>query len=125
MLKGTPWWPAREAWDGAVVILEGSEEVPTSDDFCRTLRSWNAAGRLDRIAALLVGRARDYDGEEKLELEETLRDFMIEEAGRPDVVVLANCDFGHTDPQWILPLGCEVEVDAERARVTLLEAAVS
>jgi len=76
-------------------------------------------------AALLVGRARDYDEDEKLALEETLRDFMVEEAERPDVVVLANCDFGHTDPQWILPLGCEIEVDADRARITLLEPAVS
>ena len=125
MLKGTPWWPGSEAWDGAVIMVEGSEEAPEPDDFRRALRSWHAAGRLERIAALIVGRARDYDDVQKTELEDVLRTFMLEEADRPDLIVLANCDFGHTDPQWVLPLGCEVAVDADRARIILTESPVT
>lgn len=124
MLKGTPWWPPPQAWNGTVLMIEGSENAPTPDDFRRALRSWHAGGGLERIAALIVGRARDYSDDDKAALEDAIATFMREEAGRPDLVVLANCDFGHTDPQWVLPLGCEVAVDAERARITLTEPAV-
>lgn len=125
MIKGTAWWPEPADWAGAVLLLEGSEEIPPPEAYRRALRSWIAGGRLEHASALLLGRARGYDVTRRAELDAVVRDTIALEAGRPDMVVLTNCDFGHTDPQWLLPLGCEVEVDAWRARVTLIEAAVT
>jgi len=125
MVKGTPWWPKPEAWRDAVVFIEGSEEVPPPELYSRVLRSWAAAGNLDHVAALLVGRARGYDASQKQALDDAVRTAIGVEAGRPDMPVITNCDFGHTDPQWLLPMGCMVEVDIQRTRIALTESAVS
>jgi muramoyltetrapeptide carboxypeptidase LdcA involved in peptidoglycan recycling len=45
----------------------------------------------------------------------------IFEAGVP---IVTNMDFGHTDPQWILPLGVEAELDPASNTFRLLEPAV-
>jgi muramoyltetrapeptide carboxypeptidase LdcA involved in peptidoglycan recycling len=124
ILKGTSWWPRPEAWADAVVFLEGSEEAPPPELYARALRSWTAAGNLVRVKALLVGRPRGYSLTQKRELETVLRSVIALEAGRPDMVIVANCDFGHTDPQWLLPIGCMVEVETRGGRVKLLEAPV-
>ena len=41
------------------------------------------------------------------------------------VPVVTNFDFGHTEPQLILPLGVECELDCEQQTVRLLESALS
>jgi muramoyltetrapeptide carboxypeptidase LdcA involved in peptidoglycan recycling len=124
MVKGTPWWPRPEAWRDIVVFIEGSEDLPPPELYSRVLRSWGAAGNLDRVAALLVGRARGYDDSRKQALDDALRIAISVEASRPDMPVITNCDFGHTDPQWLLPMGCMIEVDAQRNRIALVESAV-
>jgi muramoyltetrapeptide carboxypeptidase LdcA involved in peptidoglycan recycling len=124
MLKGTAWWPRPEGWADAVVFLEGSEEAPPPELYARALRSWAAAGNLATVKALLVGRPRGYSAAQRHELAAVLRSVIGLEASRPDMVIVANCDFGHTDPQWLLPIGCMVEVETRGGRVKLLEAAV-
>ena len=124
MVKGTPWWPRPDAWRDAVVFIEGSEEAPPPELYSRVLRSWGAAGNLDLVGALLVGRARGYDESQKQALDDAVKIAISVEACRPDMPVISNCDFGHTDPQWLLPMGCTVEVDAQRNRITLAESAV-
>jgi muramoyltetrapeptide carboxypeptidase LdcA involved in peptidoglycan recycling len=124
-LEGTPYWPMGDAWNDVVLFCETSEEVPTPQAVKRALRSWGIAGIFDRISALLVGRPRDYTAAQKLELDAVLKAVIGSEFGRPDLPVLANLDFGHTDPQWIMPLGARIEVDATCASLRLLEAAVT
>jgi muramoyltetrapeptide carboxypeptidase LdcA involved in peptidoglycan recycling len=124
MVKGTPWWPRPEAWRNAIIFIEGSEEVPPPELYSRVLRSWGAAGNLDQVAAILVGRARGYDDSRKQALEDALKTAIGVEGNRPDMPVITNCDFGHTDPQWLLPMGCMIEVDTQRKRIMLLEPAV-
>jgi muramoyltetrapeptide carboxypeptidase LdcA involved in peptidoglycan recycling len=35
--------------------------------------------------------------------------------------IITNMDFGHTDPQWILPLGIEAEIDCIQKTFKLRE----
>jgi muramoyltetrapeptide carboxypeptidase LdcA involved in peptidoglycan recycling len=49
----------------------------------------------------------------------------LAEAGLPRLPVLAECDFGHTDPMVTLPYGAMAEIDANRARLSILEAGVT
>jgi muramoyltetrapeptide carboxypeptidase LdcA involved in peptidoglycan recycling len=35
--------------------------------------------------------------------------------------IVANMDFGHTDPQWILPLGIKAEIDCIGKTFKLIE----
>jgi muramoyltetrapeptide carboxypeptidase LdcA involved in peptidoglycan recycling len=53
-----------------------------------------------------------------------VRSVVVDEFGAGDVVIVSNMDFGHTDPQWILPLGIPAELDPGAATFRLLEPAV-
>ncbi len=45
--------------------------------------------------------------------------------GARDLAIVTNMDFGHTDPQWILPLGITAELDCNMRTFALTEAAVT
>jgi muramoyltetrapeptide carboxypeptidase LdcA involved in peptidoglycan recycling len=45
-----------------------------------------------------------------------------DEFGRPELPIVANLDFGHTDPQWVLPLGVHAELDVDARSLRLVEA---
>lgn len=123
-LKGTPWWPAPERWEGAVLCLETSEEAPTVTQVARFLRNYGSQGVLERAAALLLARPMRYTAEQRwLLYEAVLR--VLAEFDRGDMPVVANLDFGHTSPQMVLPFGCLARVDPARREVVLLEAGVS
>ncbi len=122
-LTGTRFWPEEDFWDGAILFLETSEEVPPPLAVKRWLRHYGLQGVLDRVAALLFGRARGYSDDQKRELDAALIS-TVAECGRPDLPIVSNLDFGHTDPQLILPLGVRAEVDPSRRAFRLLEPAV-
>jgi muramoyltetrapeptide carboxypeptidase LdcA involved in peptidoglycan recycling len=46
------------------------------------------------------------------------------EFGRGELPLVTNVDFGHTEPQLIVPLGVRAEVDCEARRLRLLEPTV-
>jgi muramoyltetrapeptide carboxypeptidase LdcA involved in peptidoglycan recycling len=124
-LRGTPWLPLDGAtWDGRVLFFETSEEAPPPRTVKRMLRSYGTAGVFDRVAAVLVGRPRDYPDDRKRALDEVVLEVIAGECGRTELPVVTNLDFGHTDPQWILPLGARLEVDCEARTLRLLEPAV-
>jgi muramoyltetrapeptide carboxypeptidase LdcA involved in peptidoglycan recycling len=124
-LKGSRWWPDEEFWAGRILFLETSEEKPTVEQVGRWLFSYGVQGVFDRAAALLLGRARSYTDEEKRALDRMVRDVVVEQFGAHHLPIVTNLDFGHTDPQWILPLGVLAEVDCEARRLRLLEPAVA
>lgn len=75
----------------------------------------------DQISALLIGRARDYTDDEKQELDKTILHVVQQEFHNTTLPIVTNMDFGHTDPQWILPLGVQAEVGCENKTFRLLE----
>ncbi|HWD38031.1 MAG TPA: S66 peptidase family protein [Fimbriimonas sp.] len=123
-LKGTEFWPALDFFNAKILFLETSEDKPTVSNVKYMLRNYGSMGVLDRIGALLIGRARSYSDAEKEELYETVGRVCLLEFGRTNLPVVANMDFGHTDPQWIMPLGCLAALDCEAKSFRLLEAAV-
>jgi muramoyltetrapeptide carboxypeptidase LdcA involved in peptidoglycan recycling len=120
-IRGTPAWPVGEEWAGRLLFVEPSEERPTPTQVQRILRSFGVVGVFDRIVGILVGRARDQSAHEKAALESTVRAVVTEEFGRPDLPIVANVAFGHTDPQWVLPLGVRAELDIEARTLCLVE----
>lgn len=121
MIKGTSYWPGPEFWDGRIVFWETSEGVPSPDQVGKWLRNYGAQGVFDRAAAIMIGRARGYDGARKRELDEAVLRVIADEFGARDLPVVTNLDFGHTDPQWILPIGCLAEVDPVAGEFRLVE----
>lgn len=123
-MKSTRFWPAPEFWQGCILFLETSEEKPSVSQVKYMLRNYGMQGVFEQITALLIGRARDYTVEEKQALYKQVVGVIAGEFGRPDLPIVANLDFGHTDPQFILPNGIAAEVDCGRKIFRLLEPAV-
>jgi len=123
-LKGTSFQPPADHWIGKIVFFETSEEKPPVTEIVYTLRNYGMQGVLERISALLFGRARNYTLEEKLELEKAVKRVVSVEFGLDKLPIVMNMDFGHTDPQWIMPLGVEAEIDCERKTFALVDSAV-
>jgi len=124
MLKGTPFWPQPGFWQDRILFLETSEDKPTPGWVSLWLRNYGVQGVFDRLSAILVGRARDYTDDEKTELDATIVRIVAGEFGATALPIVTNLDFGHTDPQWIVPLGVRAEIDVGARSFRLLEPAV-
>ena len=117
-LLGTAYAPD---FAGAILFLEDvGEELYRVD---RMLAHLRAAGALDRLAGVAVGRftelaRRGADG--ALGFDEVLGTY-LEPLGIP---VAYGFPVGHIDDQWTLPLGVRARLDASAGELELLEAAV-
>lgn len=116
-LRGTDFWPD---FEGRLLFLETSEEKPSPARVDGILMDYENMGVLDQIVGLLVGRPMYYSDSEKAELRDVIRN---RTAGRSFPVV-TDMDFGHTAPQFTLPLGCSARVDSGSGVFEILEHAV-
>jgi muramoyltetrapeptide carboxypeptidase LdcA involved in peptidoglycan recycling len=123
-LKGSEHWPTHEFWNDRILFLETSEEKPTIEQVRSWLFNYGVQEAFERASGLIVGRARDHSPTEKLEFDTMIREVVVEQFGAVDLAIVTNVDFGHTDPQWILPLGVRAELDIGRQTFRLLEPAV-
>lgn len=84
------------------------------------LRNYGAQGIFDKINAICFGRAKDYTQDEKKELEEVILK-VLKEYGREDIAVIVNMDFGHTNPQLIMPNGIKAQINPKEKSFKLIE----
>jgi muramoyltetrapeptide carboxypeptidase LdcA involved in peptidoglycan recycling len=124
VLEGFQVWPPPDAWDGRILFFETSEDKPSVDQVRYWLFNYGVQGVFDQASALIFGRARDYSMDEKAELDRIIVEVVVGEFGARDLTIVTNMDFGHTDPQWILPNGVLAELDATEQTFILLEPAV-
>lgn len=117
-LRGTRFWPAT---DGSILFLETSEEKPSPATVDGILMDYENMGVLDSLAALLVGRPMHYNDAERQEL----REVILERTQRCDFPIIADMDFGHTSPQFTLPIGCRARIDTRMECFEIVDAAVT
>lgn len=120
-MRGTKFWPDQNFWNNKILILETSEEKPLVDTAKSYLMNYARSGIFNRISAILFGRARDYTDAEKKELDLSLISIVRKNSDNHDLAIVTNMDFGHTDPQLILPLGIETEVNPLKREIKLIE----
>src|SRR5699024_11833455 len=75
----------------------------------------------DALPILIVGRPQDgvhYEDYKKVWRQ------ILKQAGREDLPVLYNMNFGHNEPKFIVPYGLQAEVDTENLTFRILENAV-
>jgi muramoyltetrapeptide carboxypeptidase LdcA involved in peptidoglycan recycling len=116
-LRGSTFWPD---WDGAIFFFETAEGAPSPETVDGILMDYENMGVFERIAALIAGRPYGYTPEQRQQLHQVL----LERTARWNFPVVAGMDFGHTSPQFTLPLGVRAQVDGERRRFAITEAAV-
>jgi muramoyltetrapeptide carboxypeptidase LdcA involved in peptidoglycan recycling len=105
--------------DGEFVLaLETSELLPEPYTVQSVLRCLGERDLLEHAAAVVVGRPKTRyreprSGEERTAYRRTQREAITETCRtyRPDLPLLFDFDFGHTDPQLPIPIGGQVELD--------------
>ncbi len=122
MLKGTELWPAPEEWNGAILFLETSEDMPVSSFVEYWLRNYASQGILRHCAGIVFAKPYDmkYYEEYKLAIRKVLR----EDPKLRDLPVLCNVSFGHTSPMAILPYGAMARIDCDPAGFSILDTGV-
>ena len=120
-MKGTKFWPKESFWQEKILFLETSEDKPTPEQVKWMLRNYGMQGVFNKISGLLFGRPRDYSPEEKSRLDNYIIKIVNTEFGNKKLPIITNMDFGHTDPQWILPLGIKAEIDCKKKQFRLIE----
>lgn len=124
MIKATPWWPAPNAWDGAILFLETSEENPDPAQVGRWLMNYAAQGILQRINGMIIARpeAAPETGYRE-QLHDSIRTAM-READLPNLPIMADLDFGHTQPMMTLPYGAMCVLDSTALTLCITEPGV-
>jgi muramoyltetrapeptide carboxypeptidase LdcA involved in peptidoglycan recycling len=111
--------------DGAVLLLETSEDCPPTKRVKWALMCMGERGLLERFDAVLVGRPATQNWqerrteEERAAYREAQRDAIVGQLRRynPDAPVVFDLDVGHTNPTTPVPIGGEVTVDPRAERV--------
>jgi muramoyltetrapeptide carboxypeptidase LdcA involved in peptidoglycan recycling len=110
-----------------IFLMETSEEMPSATEVYRVLRSFGERGLLQQFPAIVVGRAkawsfsRPLEGEAKAAFRREQREAVaqaFDEYGRKPLIVF-DVDFGHTEPQFILPIGGTMRIDGPARRITV------
>jgi muramoyltetrapeptide carboxypeptidase LdcA involved in peptidoglycan recycling len=115
--------PTQQDLAGAVMFIETSEEIPTAENVYRMLSGMGMRGLLNNFSAVLVGRPKTQhrgrissEGREKYieNQREAITRALSEYA--PDIPAVFGLDFGHTDPQLLVPSGGIAEVDGKERK---------
>lgn len=117
-MLGTPWAPI---FDGRVLFLEDTGEKAYRID--RMLVHLRQAGALDRVAGIIFGAVRPFDGSDAER--ERIAEFIGETTAGLECPVLNGIEAGHGTENLTLPFGVRVKLDGAHGRVIFTEAAVS
>jgi muramoyltetrapeptide carboxypeptidase LdcA involved in peptidoglycan recycling len=125
-LAASRWIRPPEDYAGAILLLETSEERPAAEEVFRMLRNFGERGLLAQFPAVIVGRPKaatfgvPADLTERQRYRDDQRDAVLRAltAYNPTAMAVFNVDFGHTDPQYVLPYGGLLTVDGPARRIT-------
>ena len=118
LLQGTPYIPSLE---NAVVFLE-ADSITAGHcvvEFDRALQSLIYQQHFDEVKAIVFGRFETKFGM-------TLEKLKLIIAAKPELhslPIIANVDFGHTNPMITFPVGgtCELNVDVASQQIKIVE----
>jgi muramoyltetrapeptide carboxypeptidase LdcA involved in peptidoglycan recycling len=121
------WIRPVEDYAGCVLLLETSEEMPSDEEVFRMLRNAGERGLLARFPATVVAKPKAWDRD--IDQDEAAREsyrsaqraavLRAVETYAPQAMVVLGPDFGHTDPQYVLPYGGQMTVDGPNRRITV------
>lgn len=118
--------PAAE-YEGRVLFLETSEDMPGAREVYWILRNMGERGLLRRFPALVMGRAKNWSFGRPLDAaageryREQQREAVLRALSEyaPETMAVLDVDLGHTDPQLVIPYGGQIRVDGVARRVVV------
>ena len=108
--------PAEIDTESRILFLEDVAEKPYRID--RMMTHLRQAGKLDRVAGLVLGPMTDCDDGQGPDV---LRDIVLEALAGIDCPVAWGLQSGHGCDNGVLPFGCRVRLDADAPGLELLE----
>jgi len=114
--------PNESELDGTILFLETAEDIPDPWIVQDLLTGFGERGWFDRFKAILVGRPKAWEfdkpqsPEEKAAYRHTQRETVVRVVREynPVIPIVQNLDFGHTDPQIVLPMGGTARLTSDR-----------
>jgi muramoyltetrapeptide carboxypeptidase LdcA involved in peptidoglycan recycling len=108
--------------DGTILFLETAEDIPEPWIVQDLLTGFGERGWFDRFQAVLVGRAKAWEFDkpksppEKAAYRLSQRETVVRVVREynPVIPIAQNLDFGHTDPQIVLPMGSTARLTSDR-----------
>jgi muramoyltetrapeptide carboxypeptidase len=118
-LLGSKYLP--KSYAGYILFLEEVEELPRKVD--RMMTSIYTAGILDQISGFVFGQCTTCTDNPPTFTWQEIIDQKIKPLGIP---AFRGAWFGHDlTSQFVLPIGGQVEIDADKGTITMLESAVA
>jgi muramoyltetrapeptide carboxypeptidase len=116
-LAGTPYFPD---FTTAILFVEAIGITPEECD--HLFQQLKQIGVFNQIRGALVGYIDGLQNSEKALVQ--MEDVLLRVTAEYDFPVLKTDDFGHNCPNTVLPVGCEVRIDADRRTIEILEKCV-
>ena len=119
--------PSDDDLDGAVFFMETSEMMPGAFLVGYLLTALGERGWLNRFSAILVGRPKAWtfdeprDPDARAAFRQAQREEVVKavRAYNPTIPIVQNLDFGHTDPQIIMPSGNRARIVSSSRQIFL------
>jgi len=109
-------------WEGRILFVEDVAEAVYRMD--RMMTELALAGVLSKIAGFVFGRCTDCDPNSSFG-SLTMEEMLAEHIAPLGIPAFSGTMIGHIDTQFTIPLGIDVEIDADAGTIELLEAGVS
>ena len=123
-LIGTPYFPPKEFFDGAILFWE--EVGEPLQNIARYLTHLKYAGVLDKISGMLIGKITYMKSmREKEIITPETKELILDTLKDYDFPIMADLDFGHFTVNIPLPIGIKVSFDTSKKELNFLESAVS
>jgi len=109
LLQGTSYMPSLK---NSVLLIE-DDSMSTAGEFSRNLQSLAQLPDFSGIKAILFGRFQ-----KKTKMTRKLLTALVKSLPQLDQLpVLANLDFGHTDPKFTFPIGATISIDLQKLKL--------
>ncbi len=126
-LAANRWIKPNEVYRDCVLILETSEEMPSSEEVFRMLRNFGERGLLEQFPAVVFAKAKAWSTQNPLDEVErsafrAAQELAVLQAFKiynPAAMIVYGPDFGHTDPQYVLPYGGLMTIDGISQKITV------
>jgi muramoyltetrapeptide carboxypeptidase LdcA involved in peptidoglycan recycling len=119
--------PKDEDIDDTILVLETAEDIPEHWIIEYLLTGFGERGWFDKFQAVLVGRPKAWefnkqnDTETKAAYRQKQRETVVKTIREYNtaIPIVQNVDFGHTDPQIVLPFGRKAVVSPANNTIKL------